>query len=72
MRTSLLLLAAAAAVTQPIRFDAGRMGNDELDIAMKDIRYDIQVVLRYRLHPTLVLIGRSATILNRTSRARTM
>jgi alpha-galactosidase len=45
---------------------------DALDITMKDIRDNIEVVLHYAVYPAYGLIRRSATISNRTSRPLTV
>jgi alpha-galactosidase len=44
-----------------------RIGDNTLDITLKDIRDDIEAVLHYRVYPENGIIGRSATIANRTS-----
>ena len=43
-----------------------RIQQDDLDITLKDIRDDVEVVVHYRVHPDHGIIGRSATVTNRT------
>ncbi len=43
-----------------------------LDIALKDIHDDIQVVLHYRVHPSYGILERSATIVNKTAKPLTV
>ena len=44
------------------------MQDNTLDITLKDIRDDIQVVLHYRVYPDYGILERSATIVNRTAK----
>jgi len=44
------------------------MRDNSLDITLKDIRDDIQVVLHYRVYPDHGILERSATILNKTAK----
>ena len=45
---------------------------DQLDIVMKDIHDDIQVVLHYRIYPEYGVIRSSATIINKTAQPITL
>jgi len=45
---------------------------DDLDIALKDIRDDIDVTLHYRVYPEYGILARSSTIRNRTNRPLTV
>jgi alpha-galactosidase len=45
-----------------------QMRDNSLDITLKDIRDDIQVVLHYRVYPDHGILERSATILNKTAK----
>jgi alpha-galactosidase len=50
-----------------LRYVSHAIHEDTLDITMKDIRDDIEVVLHYRLYPASGLISRNATIYNKTA-----
>jgi alpha-galactosidase len=52
-----------------LRYVSHKIQPDNLDVTLKDIRDDIQVTLHYRLYPDYGIIGRSATISNRTHSA---
>ncbi len=47
-------------------YQSHRVQENDLDITLKDIRDDIEVVLHYRLYPENGILSRSATITNRT------
>jgi alpha-galactosidase len=56
-------------VLQYVSYHAGQ---DKLDIALKDIRDDIQVTLHYRLYAETGILSRSATIRNGTKQEITV
>jgi alpha-galactosidase len=55
-----------------LRYVSHAIREDALDITMKDIRDDIEVVLHYRLYPAYGLISRNATIANKTPHTFTL
>jgi alpha-galactosidase len=55
-----------------LKYVSHSVQNDAVDITMKDIRDDVQVVLHYRVYPDYGLLRRSATILNKTQQAFTI
>ena len=50
-----------------LRYVSHQMRESSLDITLKDIRDDIQVVLHYRVYPDHGILERSATIRNETA-----
>jgi alpha-galactosidase len=46
--------------------------SDQLDITMKDLTDDIEVVLHYRIYPEHGLIRRNSTVINKTARPVTL
>ena len=55
-----------------LRYVSHTIREDTLDITMKDIRDDIEVVLHYRLYPDYGVISRNATIQNKTGQTFTV
>jgi len=55
-----------------LHYVSHRQQQDTLDITMKDIRDDIEVVLHYQVFPQYGLLRRNATISNRTQRPLTI
>jgi alpha-galactosidase len=55
-----------------LRYVSHNIQGDAVDITMKDIRDDVQVVLHYRVYPEYGLLRRSATILNKTAQPFTI
>jgi alpha-galactosidase len=51
-----------------LRYVSHTIHDNTLDITLKDIRDDIQVVLHYRVYPDYGILERSATIVNRTAK----
>lgn len=55
-----------------LQYVSHRIQQDSLDITMKDIRDDIEVVLHYVVYPKYGLVRRSATIANKTQHPLTV
>jgi alpha-galactosidase len=51
-----------------LRYQSHALRGNTLDITLKDIRDDIQVVLHYRVYPENGILERSATIANKTAK----
>ena len=51
-----------------LRYQSHNLRGNTLDITLKDIRDDIQVVLHYRVYPENGILERSATIVNKTAK----
>jgi alpha-galactosidase len=51
-----------------LRYLSHQIRENSLDITLKDIRDDIQVVLHYRVYPEYGILERSATIQNKTAK----
>jgi alpha-galactosidase len=51
-----------------LRYLSQQIRENSLDITLKDIRDDIQVVLHYRVYPDYGIMDRSATIQNKTAK----
>ena len=49
-----------------LRYQSHQIKENNLDITLKDIRDDIQVVLHYRVYPDHGIVERSATVQNKT------
>jgi alpha-galactosidase len=52
-----------------LHYVSHRMAGNDLDITLKDIRENIEVVLHYRVYPEHGIIARSSTVANRTEGA---
>jgi alpha-galactosidase len=55
-----------------LHYASHTLHDTSLDITLKDIRDDIQVVLHYRVYPDHGILERSATIVNRTAQPLTV
>jgi alpha-galactosidase len=55
-----------------LHYVSHHIAGDDLDIHLKDIRDDIEVVLHYHVFPDTGILRRSSTILNRTSQTITL
>ena len=55
-----------------LRYLSHQVGENSVDITLKDIRDDIQVVLHYRVYPDHGILERSATIENKTTKPLTV
>jgi alpha-galactosidase len=51
-----------------LRYESQQIHDNSLDITLKDIRDDIQVVLHYRVYPDHGILERSATVQNKTAK----
>src|ERR1017187_4846768 len=51
-----------------LRYVSHQIHENSLDITLKDIRDDVQVVLHYRVYPDYGILERSATIQNKTAK----
>ncbi len=50
-----------------LRYASHRIHDNDLDITLRDIRDPIEVTLHYRVYPEHGVVGRSATVVNRTA-----
>src|SRR5581483_7261524 len=49
-----------------LKYQSHKLNGNDLDIALKDIRDDVEVTLHYRVYPEYGILRRSATIRNGT------